>query len=139
MNLLKWIDIQLQPLVKKLPSYLKDDNDLLQKIDELNDKQTIPPNALSVTWDVKSLYTNIPHKEGLEALEETLQNEDVPCNKIETIIDFSNLILTCNHLKFLGQHYLQMSGTAMGDQDVTIVCEYLHGHLRKTNVIHLSS
>ena len=69
MNLSKWIDIQLQPLVKKLPSYLKDDNDFLRKIDELNDKQTIPPNALLVTWDVKSLYTNIPHKEGLEALE----------------------------------------------------------------------
>ena len=69
MNLSKWVDIQLQPLVKKLPSYLKDDNDFLRKIDELNDKQTIPANALLVTWDVKSLYTNIPHKEGLEALE----------------------------------------------------------------------
>ena len=31
MNLLEWIDIQLQPLVKKLPSYLKDDNDFLRK------------------------------------------------------------------------------------------------------------
>ena len=57
---------------------------------------------------------NIPHKEGLEALEKTLQNEDVPHKKIETIIDFSKLVLTCNHFKFLGQHYLQMSGTAMG-------------------------
>ena len=68
MNLSKWIDIQLQPLVKKVPSYLKDDNDFLHKIDELNDKQTIPPNALLVTWDIKSLYTNIPHEEALEAL-----------------------------------------------------------------------
>ena len=33
---------KLQPLVKKLPSYEKDDNDFLRKIDELNDKQTIP-------------------------------------------------------------------------------------------------
>ena len=64
MNLLKWIDIQLQPLVKKLPLYLKDDNDFLCKTDKLNDKQTIPPNVLLVTWDVKSLYTNNPHKEG---------------------------------------------------------------------------
>ena len=101
MNLSKCIDIQLQPLVKKLPSYLKDDNDFLRKIDELNDKQTIPPNALLVTWDVKSLYTNIPHKKGLGALEKTPQNEDVPHKKIETIIDFSKLVLTCNYLNFL--------------------------------------
>ena len=38
MNLSKWVDMQLQPLVKKLPSCLKDDNDFLRKINELNDK-----------------------------------------------------------------------------------------------------
>ena len=131
MNLSKWVDIQLQPLVKKLPSYLKDDNDFLHKIDELNDKQTIPENALLVTWDVKSLYTNIPHKEGLEALEKTLQNEDVPHNKIETIIDFSKLVLTCNHLKFLGQHYLQMSGTSMGTKMAPSYANIFMGILEK--------
>ena len=33
---IKWVDIQLQPLVKKQPSYLKDGNDFLHKIDDLN-------------------------------------------------------------------------------------------------------
>ena len=36
------------------------------------------------------------HKEGLEALEKTLQNEDVPRNKIETIIDFSHIYIPLN-------------------------------------------
>ena len=138
MILLKWIDIQLQPLVKKLPSYLKDDNDFLRKIDELNDKQTIPPNALLVTWDVKSLYTNIPHKERLEALEKTLQNEDVPRNKIETIIDFSKLVFNATILNSWST-LLTNVRYSNGDQDGTIVCEYLHGHIRKANVIYLSS
>ena len=31
MNLSKWVDIQLQPLIKKLPSYLQDDNHFLKK------------------------------------------------------------------------------------------------------------
>ena len=106
--------MQLQPLVKKQPSYLKDDNDFLRKIDNLNKTQTIPPNAILVTWDVKSLYTNIPHKEGLDALQKTPEYENVPEIKIDTILDFSKLVLTCNHFKFLGQNYLQMSGTAMG-------------------------
>ena len=98
--------MQLQPLVKKQPSYLKDDNDFLRKIDDLNKTQTIPPNAILVTWDVKSLYTNIPHKEGLDALQKTLEYENVPDIKIDTILDFSKLVLTCNHFKFPGQNYL---------------------------------
>ena len=119
MNLSKWVDMyiyvyMLHPLVIKLPSYLKDDNDFLRKINELNEKQTIPQDALLVTWDVKSLYTNIPHKKGLEALKTTLENENVSQEMIETILDFSKLVLSCNHFKFLGQNYLQKSGKAMG-------------------------
>ena len=67
-----------------------------------------------LTWDVKSLYTNIPHKEGLEALKITLDNEKIPTEKAETIIEFSKLVITSNHFEFLGQQYPQMSGTAMG-------------------------
>ena len=114
MNLSKWVDMQHQPLVKKLPSYFKDNNDFLRKINELNDKQTIPQNALLVTWDVKSLCTNSLYKEGLEAFKITLENENMSQKKIETILDFSKLVLSCNHFKFLGQNYLQRSGTAMG-------------------------
>ena len=114
MNLSKWVDIQLQPLVKKLPSYPQDDNHFLKKINDINKNQTLPPNSLLVTWDVKSLYTNIPHKEGLEALRITLDRENIPSAKANTIIKFSELVLTSNHFKFLGQNYLQMSGTAMG-------------------------
>ena len=114
MNLSKWVDIQLQPLVKKLPSYLQDDNHFLKKINDINKNQTLPPNSLLVTWDVKSLYTNIPHKEGLEALRITLDRENIPSAKANTIIKLAELVLTSNHFKFLGQNYLQMSGTAMG-------------------------
>ena len=68
MNLSRWVDIQLQPLVKNLPFYLKDDNHFLRKINEINKNHTLPRDALLVTWDMRSLYTNIPHKKGLEAL-----------------------------------------------------------------------
>ena len=68
MNLSRWVDIQLQPLVTNLPSYLKDDNHFLRKINKINKNHTLPQDASLVTWDVRSLYTNIPHKEGLEAL-----------------------------------------------------------------------
>ena len=114
MNLSKWVDLQLQPFVKKLKSYLKDDNDFMRKINDINQKYQLPKNALLVTWDVKSLYTSIPHKDGLEALKKTLEEENVNKSKATTILDFSKLVLTSNYFKFLGQSYLQKSGTAMG-------------------------
>ena len=113
-NFSKWVDIQLQPSVKKLPSYLQDDNHFFQKITEINKNQTFPPNSQLATWDVKSLHTNILHKEGLEALRITLDKEKIPLAKANTIIEFSELVLTSNHFKFLGKNYLQMSGTAIG-------------------------
>ena len=42
MNLSRWVNIQLQPLIKNLPSYLKDDNHFLRKIDKIN-KNSHPP------------------------------------------------------------------------------------------------
>ena len=68
------------------------DNDFLRKIDDLNKTQTIPSNAILITWDVKSLYTNIPPKEGLDALQKTLENENVPEKKIDTILHIYFLV-----------------------------------------------
>ena len=58
----------------------------------------------------QSLYTSIPHKDGLEALKKTLEEENVNKSKAKTILDFSKLVLTSNYFKFLGQSYLQKSG-----------------------------
>ena len=88
MNLSRRIDIQLQQLVKNLPSYLKDDNHFLRKIDEISKNHTLPRDALLVTWDVRLLYTNVPHKEGLEALRKTLHNEKIPRKKANTVLEF---------------------------------------------------
>ena len=131
MNLSKWVDIQLQPLVKKLPSYLQDDNHFLKKINDINKNQTLPPNSLLVTWDVKSLYTKILHKEGLEALRITLDRENIPSAKANIIIKFSELVLTSNHFKFLGQKYLQMSSTAMGTKMAPSYTNLLMGVLEQ--------
>ena len=114
MNLSKWIDIQLQPLVKKLPSYIKDSSHFLHKVEQINQQIKLPPNDILVTWDVKSLYTNIPHDDSLDALKLTLEESQVPKNKTETILEFSKLVLNSNHFKFLGKYYLQKSVTAMG-------------------------
>ena len=54
----------LSPLVSKLPSYIKDTAHFLNK---LNSISTLPNDTLLVILDVSSLYTNIPHTEGIQA------------------------------------------------------------------------
>ena len=53
-----FVDYYLQPLVHKLPSFVKDTNDFLNKLLTIGN---LPANSLLVTLDVSSLYTNIPH------------------------------------------------------------------------------
>ena len=113
-NISKRIDYQLQPLVQKLPSHLKDDNDFLCKLVELNNNHTLPPETILVTWDVKSLYTNIPHDGGMKACDYLMRLHNFANDKRETTIQFINLVLTCSNLTFQGKHYVQQTGTAMG-------------------------
>ena len=69
----QFIDYHLRPLVTKIPSYIKDTNDFLSKLDGV----CITSESLLVTLDVTSLYTNIPHEEGIHACREALNTRGV--------------------------------------------------------------
>ena len=103
-----------QTVSSNLPFYLRDSNDFLEKIEDINNKQPLPPETLLVTWDVKSLYANIPHKEGMKACEHYMRQDNFSETKIDTMLTFTELALKCNNLTFQGQHYIQQTGTAMG-------------------------
>ena len=98
-----FIDHHLQPLVHKLPSYVKDTNDFLNKLLTIG---KLPSNSLLVTLDVSSLYTNIPHNEGINACDHFLL--------ALFACDLIRMILTMNNITFNDSHYLQIYGTAMG-------------------------
>ena len=57
-NISKHVDYHLQPIVKQIPSYVKDTNDFINKI---NVVKSVPKSSYLVTMDVRSLYTNIPN------------------------------------------------------------------------------
>ncbi|XP_077137802.1 uncharacterized protein LOC143803929 [Ranitomeya variabilis] len=71
----KLIDFVLHPLVETLPSYLKDTNDVLRKMDGIQ----LEDNMVLVTCDIESLYTSIKHEDGLMAVEQflTMSDQDV--------------------------------------------------------------
>ena len=107
-----FIDSFLKPLVSKVPSYIHDTPDFLRRLEGI--KSQIPNTAIIGTFDVSSLYTNIPHDEGVRACSVALSKAGHTTPPISDIANLMELVLTKNNFSFLGKHYLQIHGTAMG-------------------------
>ena len=67
----KFIDHFLQPHAKSLPSYVKDTLDFIYRINETKD---IQKDTILVKFNVKSVYTEIPKLEGVEAAKKTFRS-----------------------------------------------------------------
>ena len=98
--------------MKSLPSYLKN----IELINELSNLQ-VEPHTILATIDVKSLYTCIPHKDGIEACREALSsiiedNRDRP--HVSVLICLLEVVLCNNTFEFNNEYYKQIQGTAMG-------------------------
>lgn len=111
-NISKYVDHVLKPSMMQLPSFIKDTSDFISKIKDLK----LPSkNSYFVTLDVTSLYTNIPHKDGVEALKYFLQKDDTPSRlSPEEIGKLAEIVLHNNYFQFGDNFYLQKTGTAMG-------------------------
>ena len=110
-NISKYVDYHLQPIVNEIPSYVKDTQDFLKKLEKLKD---IPQESLLVTLDVKSLYTNIPNNEGIKAIKGSYEKCKEKTVSAKVIIALFSLILTLNNFAFNCTHYLQTMSCAMG-------------------------
>ena len=90
-----------------------DTTHFLNKLDQLGH---LPSNAILVTLDVSSLYTNIPHNEGIDACRHYLNTRDQSTSTVrtETICDLIRMILTMNTFELNNTVYIQTLGTAMG-------------------------
>ena len=71
---------------------------------------------LLCTLDITSLYTNIPHNEGIQSIKELLaihrHTNTLPHNSY--ITELLEVVLTNSYYDCNGKHYHQVSGTAMG-------------------------
>ena len=105
-----FVDHFIKPYVLSLPSYVKDSTDVINKISEIKD---LPRDTILVTLDVESLYTNISHERGLDALGFYLQGRtELPPSVF--ICELASLVLKLNYFSFIGDFYLQLKGTSMG-------------------------
>ena len=110
-NISAYIDSILKPHMESLPSYVKDTSDFITKIHNL---KGIPQNAFLVTLDVTSLYSNIPHDDGIKACDHFMTEGGKSQEARSVISELINLVLTKNNFQFNGENYLQVLGTAMG-------------------------
>ena len=111
-NLSDLIDKIIKPLLQHVKSHVKDNLDFLKECSRENNE-----NTSLLTCDIVSLYTNIPHKYGLEALNHWLDSHKESINdrfSKEFIIESADIVLTNNNFKFDDIFYNQIDGTAMG-------------------------
>ena len=106
------IDILLQPLVKQLPSYIKDTQHFIHRLPSV-----VCKDSILCSFDVISLYTCIPHDFGLIAIEYFLDKYPSlivnPYTK-QFILSSISFILNNCYIKYKYKIYHQRKGTAMG-------------------------
>jgi hypothetical protein len=125
------VDHYLKPLVLSLPSFIKDSYHFL----ELLHAVPIPSDTtlLMATIDVTSLYTSIPHIEGINALKFYLSKRPEPhLPSTNFIIGLAELVLTKNAFSFNNTIFLQTKGTAMGTRMAPSYANLFMGHLETT-------
>ena len=130
-NISKYVDHQLQPIVTQLPSYVKNTTDFIKKLDTV---KTAPVNCYLVTMDVKSLYTNIPHTEGIDAVR-SFMNRHCATSKMTIIVTtLLTLILTLNNFIFNGLYFLQKMGCPMGTKCAPSYANIFMGDFEEKNI-----
>jgi len=101
----------MAPIVRSLPSYIKDRQQALQIFRDFN---FLGEDKLIFTMDVTSLYTVIPSNEGLLALKHFFDLRTVKEPSSETLLRLAELVLTLNCFSFADSYFKQINGVAMG-------------------------
>ena len=109
-----FLNYYLQPLMQRIPSYVKDSKDMVNFLENT----TFPTDCILATIDVTALYLNIPHKEGIASSIHHLyqlnpDKEEVPFPPA-TARTLLEVVLTRNFFEFDSKMYHQIMGTAMG-------------------------
>ena len=81
--------------------------------------------------NVKALYTNIPHKDGVKACFEALETRIKKSPPSRELVKLLELTLNSNNFTFNDTNYLQVSGTLMGGKYAPSYAIIFMGHLEK--------
>ena len=101
----------LFPLLYLIPSYIKDSNTLVLKLNNI----TLPKENFLFSADVESLYPSIPIDLAINYVKRfLLRFKEFHNLNIEYVLDLLSWVLRNNIIKFNNKYYLQIFGIAMG-------------------------
>ena len=111
-GLSRWVDKQLQPVCKHLPSYVSSSLDFKKKISNL---PALPAGTRLFTCDAVSMYTNIETDHALCEIEDFLQSSE-HCADLSRggVLSALKIIMRHNVFQFGDTWWHQLTGTAMG-------------------------
>jgi hypothetical protein len=107
----QYVDLHINPYLSHIPSHIKDTNHFIDICKDIK----LEPDDKIVTFDISSLYTDIPHPEGIEAIK-TFLTPHLGDRKANMVASMTELVLTGNIFEFDNRLYLQKTGTAMGSR-----------------------
>lgn len=128
-KLSKLLDNILKPYLKIVPSYIRDTYDFLSKLP----KGKLNFEVKLTSWDIVSLYTNIPNEYGLEAinyyLHMSLHTDRFSKN---FILNGLKIILNYNTFTWNNRYFKQLQGVAMGTKVAPTYAILTIGYLEKS-------
>ena len=125
-----FVDENIKGAIPKIASYIKDTTDFIRKIETIK----IPEDCILATFDVTSLYTNIPNDEGLISVKNFMTKHKPPYADADTVLLLLKEVLTKNNFEFNGKNYLQVGGTAMGTKLAPSYANIFMGELEQKTI-----
>ena len=107
------VEKTLYPIVDNLPSKIKDTNNMLEIIDQLNEF-ALTDNFVLVSFDAVNMFPSIGNRPGLESVKNILSANKFDMDFTQCIVEALEICLTCNNSKFNDQNFLQTDGAAQG-------------------------
>lgn len=97
--------------MKVMPGYIQDSKDILFTF-----KNKIWEETFNwITFDIELLYTSIPHRIALMALNHHLVTNSLYSDNLRLfILDVTNFLMTHHFFRFDSDFYLQNKGVSMG-------------------------
>ncbi|XP_013142201.1 PREDICTED: uncharacterized protein LOC106106199 [Papilio polytes] len=111
----------LQTVTGKTNSFVSDSAHFTRLLEEVK----VHDNEILVSFDVESLFTNVPVAETIGIIKQLLSANNLPSVYLP-LIEFC---LTSGYFLWRGDYYLQMEGVAMGSPIAPVVANIFMEHL----------
>ena len=113
-NIALYVEHHLKEAGQLHEAFLEDTPHFLRDIEELNQGEALPDNAMLVVIDAIGLYDNIPPKEGVQCVKENLTETATSKVPPQFIARLLQIIMDYSVFEFNDKKYQQQFGTGMG-------------------------